>query len=359
MSSETRKTVRAAMLSRRTMLKAAGATALVAAGGAPAIAQAKGRIVYATWGGSWEAAIRKAWFEPFTKATGIEVITAQGNTYGKIQSMVESGRTEWDVVEVNPDFQWIGMERNLLEKLDFSVIDKTKIMPGPHLVTDYSIPQVLYSRVMFYNNKFASSPPQTWADVWNVSKYPGKRAFMVRAGGGVFEAASLADGMPADKLYPIDMDRALRKLSEIRQHILWYETNAQSEQYMSDGQAVTGCVADGRALNVIANGAPVTIQFNQSLMTWSTMLIPKGARNKDAAMKFLAYTLTPEAQAAVAMAYTYGPVVPEAYKLIPPERQKILSGGPHQQGKYVLLDEHWWGQNSPKATEKLAAWRLA
>lgn len=358
MSNGTKKLLSAASLTRRTVLKGAGAAALTAIG-APAIAQAKGRIVYATWGGSWETAIRKAWFEPFTKATGIEVVSAQGNTYGKIQSMVESGRTEWDVVEVNPDFQWIGMERGLLEKIDFGVVDKSKIMPGPHLVTEYSVPQVLYSRVMFYNNKFASAPPQTWADVWDVKRFPGKRAFMVRAGGGVFEAAALADGVPADKLYPIDLDRALRKLSEIRDHILWYETNAQSEQYMSDGQAVTGCVADGRALNVIANKAPVTIQFNQSLMTWSTMIVPKGARNKDGAMKFLAYALSPEGQANIAMAYTYGPVVPDAYKTIPAERQPTLSGGPQQQGKYILLDEHWWGQNSPKATEKLSAWRLA
>ena len=76
-------------------------------------------------------------------------------------------------------------------------------------------------------------------------------------------------------------------------------------------------------------------------------------------MKLLAYALSVEGQTAIAMAYTYGPVVPAALKAVPEERAKTLSGGPQQQGKYVLLDAAWWGKNTEMATEKLNAWRLA
>ena len=345
-------------VTRRAVL--AGAAAATAVLGAPGIvrAQSRGRVVFGTWGGSWEAAMKKAWFEPFTAKTGIEVVTVSGNTYGKIQSMVEAGRPEWDVVEVNPDFQWIGIEKNLLEPIDFKVVDKSQIMPGKNMVTDYSVPQVLFSRVMFYSKRF-TQPPATWADAWDASRYPGKRAFLSRANGGAFEAALLADGVPADKLYPLDIDRALKKLTQIRNHVLWYETNAQGEQYMTDGQAALGLLADGRALNAVANKAPSDIQYNQSLMTWSTMIVLKGARNKDAAMQLLAYCLSPEGQTKIAMAYTYGPVVPAAYKDVPAERARTLSGGPQQQGKYVLVDEQWWAKNFATATEKLNAWRLS
>jgi len=95
---------------RRRFLTAGGSAALALS--APSLrAQGKGRVVFGSWGGTWEAAMRKAWFDPFTAKTGIEVVTATGNTYGKIQSMVETGRPEWDVVEVQPDFQWIGTEK--------------------------------------------------------------------------------------------------------------------------------------------------------------------------------------------------------------------------------------------------------
>ena len=47
--------------------------------------QDSGRIVYATWGGSWEEAIRKAWFDPFTEQTGIEVVTVTGPDPGRLR----------------------------------------------------------------------------------------------------------------------------------------------------------------------------------------------------------------------------------------------------------------------------------
>src|SRR4030095_14551066 len=195
--------------SRRRFLAAGGSAAALALSAPSLRAQSKGRVVFGSWGGTWEAAMRKAWFDPFTANTGIEVVTATGTTYGKIQAMVETGRPEWDVVEVQPDFQWIGTEKGLLEKIDFSVVDRKPIMQGKDMITDYSVPQVLFSRVMFYNTKMSSDVPQNWADVWDLKKYPGKRTFFSRSHGGVLEAALMADGVPGDKLYPLDVDRAL------------------------------------------------------------------------------------------------------------------------------------------------------
>lgn len=348
------------MMSRRRVLQAAGAASLaLAGGGLPALAQGKGQLVFATWGGSWEKAIRQAWFDPFTKKTGIPVVSVGGNTYGKFRAMVEAGRVEWDVVEVNPDFQWIGAKDNLLEKLDFTRIDRGPILKEPDLVTDYSVPEVLWSRVMFYDKKqFAAAHPQGWAEVWDTKRFPGKRTFASKANGGALEVALIADGVAPDKLYPLDIDRALKSLGRIRDDILWYDTNAQAEQFMTDGQAVLGLVPDGRALSVIDHGAPIALEYNQSMMTWATLLVPRGAPNRDAAMQFLAYVMSPEAQAAVATTYAYGPVTPASFKLLPPERARILSGGPQQEGKYFLANEKWWGENLPAVTEKMNAWRL-
>jgi putative spermidine/putrescine transport system substrate-binding protein len=346
--------------SRRQVLRGASAAAAVLAAPMPIRAQPK-RIVYASWGGTWEKALRQAWFDPFTKKTGIEVVSSAGNSYGKLRAMVEAHNVEWDVVETYADFQFIGARDSLLEKLDFKVIDASKVMKGRNLVSDFSVPQVLFSLVIFYNtNQFAAeNHPKSWVDIWDLSRFPGKRAFSTIGGNhGAFEAALLADGVPPEKLYPIDIDRALRSLSRIRDHIIWYNTIPQQEQYMTDGEAVTGLVSDGRALSAISHGASVAIDYNQSLLSWSDLVIPKGTPNPAAAMEFLNYTLTAEAQAALATAYTYGPVVTKAFDLLPPERAKILSGGPEQQGKYILVDEEWWGANLKLVTEKFNAWRL-
>lgn len=348
------------LTSRRHVLRGAAAAATVLAAPMPLRAQSK-RIVYASWGGTWEKALRQAWFDPFTKKTGIEIVDVAGNSYGKLRAMVEANNVEWDVVETYADFQFIGAKDNLLEKLDFKVIDASHVMKGQNLVSDFSVPQVLFSLVIFYNtHQFTGdSHPKNWVDIWDVNRFPGKRAFSPIGGNhGAFEAALLADGVPPEKLYPIDIDRALRSLTRIRDYIIWYNTIPQQEQYMTDGEAVTGLVSDGRALSAISHGASVAIEYNQSLLTWSDLVIPKGSRNRAAAMEFLNYTLTPEAQAALAMAYTYGPVVPKAFDLLPPGRAKILAGGPQQQGKYILVNEEWWGANLKLVTEKFNAWRL-
>jgi len=343
--------------SRRQILRASGASLAVLM--APAVLRAEAsELVFATWGGSWEAAMRKAWFDPFTKKNGTEVRTVSGNTYGRIQAMVEAGKTEWDVVEVLPDFQWIGAQKKLLEPIDFGVVDKSRIMPGKDMVTEYSVPQVVFSRLVAYNTKLAPGPA-TFADVFDSRKFRGKRTFYAKANGAYLEAALLADGVAPSGLYPLDVDRALRKLSTIRDDILFYETNAQAEQYMRDGEAVIGLIPDGRALNVKNHGAPIELQFELSFLTWSAMVVPKNAPHAKAAMQFLAFALTPEAQAAIAEAYTYGPVVPKAFDLIPPERAKILSGGPQTRGKSIVMGEKWWGENLAKVTEKVNAWKLS
>jgi putative spermidine/putrescine transport system substrate-binding protein len=346
-----------ATTSRRQVLKLAGAS-VAAAVMAPSIVRAETKeLVFATWGGSWETAMRDAWFKPFAAKTGIEVRTVQGNTYGRIEAMVEAGKTEWDVVEVLPDFQWIGADKKLLEPIDFTVVDKSKVMQAQDLVTPYSVPQVLFSRLVAYNKKF-SPGPATFADLFDTKKFPGKRAFYTKANGAFLEAALLADGVAPAALYPLDVDRALKKLATIRDDILFYETNAQAEQFMTDGQAVIGLIPDGRALNARDHGAPIEIQYGLSFLTWSAMVIPKNAPHKAEAMTFLAYALTPEAQAAIAKAYTYGPVVPTAFDMVPPERARILSGGPQMQGKAVVMGEKWWGENLAAVSEKVNAWKL-
>jgi putative spermidine/putrescine transport system substrate-binding protein len=329
--------------------------AVIGLGGAAKAADA--RIVFASWGGSWEKAWRKAWADPFQAETGIPIVYAPDNTLGKLQAMVDAGKTEWDLIEGNPELSSVGGEKGLLEKLDFNIIDRSKVMDRPEFKSDYSVPQVIYGRVLIYRTELAEKP-QGWDSFWDVQRFPGKRAFFNRVEAGVMEAALLADGVPADQLYPIDIDRALKKLEEIRDHIIWYESQPQSEQLMRDGQASMGLLADGRALSAKSSGAAVEVVPPVSILTWSVMGVPKGAPNKDAAMRFLNFVLEAKQQAAIAMNYYYGPVVPDAWQDIPKERLAIISGGPATEGKAIFQQGGWWAKNLEDANEKFQQWKL-
>jgi putative spermidine/putrescine transport system substrate-binding protein len=344
-------------INRRSLLKASAALGATLA--APSIVRAANeRVVFANWGGSWEQAMRRAWADPFTKETGIQVISASGNTLGRLQAMVDAKKTEWDLVEGLPELARVGAQKGLLEKLDFSVIDRSQLMNRPEFFNDYSVPEVIFGRILVYNTKLLPEAPRDFAALWDVKKFPGKRALYNRVESGLLEMALLAEGVPADKLYPLDVQRGLKKLSEIKQHILWFETVTQSEQFMRDGQASIGVLADGRALSVKNNGAPVELVPEASILTWSVFVVPKGAPNKEAAMKFLAHVISVKAQVAVAMEYNYGPVVPKAWEQIPRERLNIISGGPATAGKAVFLNSEWWAANLERTTEQFQQWLI-
>ena len=62
----------------------------------------------------------------------------------------------------------------------------------------------------------ASRARSRWADLFDTAKIPGKRTFYKWSAPGVLEIALLADGVAPDKLYPLDLDRAFKKLDTIK-----------------------------------------------------------------------------------------------------------------------------------------------
>ena len=88
-----------AALSRRSVI--AGAAALAAPFIViPGRARGAGRIVAVNAGGEVDAAKRKAIYEPFTRDTGIEVVSVPGLDVAKMRAQVQSGDVEWDVVDM-------------------------------------------------------------------------------------------------------------------------------------------------------------------------------------------------------------------------------------------------------------------
>ena len=60
--------------------------------------------------------------------------------------------------------------------------------------------------------------PASWADFWDVKRFSGPRGLRNNPR-GTLEIALLADGISAEKLYPLNLDRAFAKLDELRPHL--------------------------------------------------------------------------------------------------------------------------------------------
>ncbi|EJT02070.1 ABC transporter substrate-binding protein [Rhizobium sp. CCGE 510] len=310
-------------------------------------------MVFSSWGGTTQDAQKAAWASPFTEKTGTTVVQDGPTDYGKLKAMVEAGEVTWDVVDVEGDYAAQAGKTGQLEKLDFSVIDKSKL--DPRFVTDYSVGSFYYSFVIGCNADAVKACPKTWADLFDTAKFPGKRTFYKWSAPGVIEAALLADGVAADKLYPLDLDRAFKKLDTIKSDIIWWSGGAQSQQLLASAEAPFGSVWNGRMTALAATGIKVETSWEQNITAADALVVPKGSPNIEAAMKFIALATSAEPQAALAKATGYAPINLDSAKLMDPETAKTL---PDQQtASQVNADMSYWADNRDAIGEKWYAWQ--
>ena len=260
-------------ITRRTVLGAAS-LAFMRAG----VSSAAGRdLVFTSWGGTTQDAQKKAWVDPFQKSTGIRVKLDGPTDYGKLKAMVESGNVSWDVVDVEGDFAVAAAQQGLLEPIDFSVVDRAKL--DPRFTSDHFVGSFYYSFVLGYNKSaLGGKEPKSWADLFDTKAIPGKRTFYKWSAPGVLEIALLADGVAPDKLYPLDLDRAFKKLDSIKSEIVWWSGGAQSQQLLASGEAPLGQFWNGRVFAVQKDEPSVDISWQQNLTAADVLVVPKGSK---------------------------------------------------------------------------------
>ncbi len=355
---------------RRDFLENASATAItgLAATILPrrARAQDKGQVVVASYGGAYQDAQREIYFKPFEKETGIRVVDVPGFTIAKIQVMGKAGNMEWDLVPAVTTDVLVLSSQGLLEKIDYSAIDP-KVLAGidKNLQKPFSIASLWASSVIAYSTKAfpAGSPhPDRWADLWDVARFPGKR--MLPAGDYVvnpIEPALLADGVPKDKLYPIDFDRAYKSLGRIRPDVVkWINTAAAIPQALTDGSAVVGLANAARIQDLIQQGAPIAFTWNEGILFNTTWAVPKGGPNSAGAMKLIEFALRPDRQAAFVKLQPSGPTNRDAFAFIPENERNRYPSFPDNLKKQVVLDAEWWAaKNGTKSNLEFNAdlWR--
>jgi putative spermidine/putrescine transport system substrate-binding protein len=333
---------------KRLLLGAALATALTVSG-----AQAQ-TIVFTSWGGTTQDAQTAFWAKPFTDSTGVVVAQDGPTDYGKLKAMVEAGSVVWDVVDVEYDYALQAADQGLLEPLDFAIIDKSKL--DPRFVSDYAVGSFYFSFVLGWNPaNFTGDQPATLADLFDTTKFPGKRTFYKWAAPGLLEAALLADGVAPDALYPLDLDRAFAKLDTIKADIIWWEGGAQSQQLLASGEAPIGFFWNGRLAALESSGVDVGISWEQNVTAADALVVPKGTTNKDAAMKLIAMATSAQGQADFAAASGYAPINIESADIMDPAVRATLPDA--QTAEQVNADLAYWAANRDEIGSRWYAWQ--
>lgn len=336
-------------LPRRSLL-ALGAAASLPSGRARA---ATPEVVLCNWGGDAIPAFTAAFVQPYEKATGGRmVLDGSGPSNGKVRAMVEARSVSWDLCDSGVTGTAELVPRKLLTPIDYSIVDKSKVLPG--FAYEYGVCNYMFSTVQAWDTgKMPGGGKPTLADFFDLKKIPGRR--MIRKDcQGILEMALLADGVPMDQVYPLDVGRALAKLGTIKDALLTWDTGAQSQALLRDGEVSMGWLWNTRA-NLLKRdtGGRIDWSFDGGLLQPGLWTVPKGNPAGAQAMVAIAAMQDPPGQVSLLGALGNGPANPAASALVPEALLPVDPSAPANAAVQLKIDADWYAANYTSAFRKL------
>ncbi|CAM3341549.1 Putative spermidine/putrescine transport system substrate-binding protein [Paracidovorax anthurii] len=317
-------------------------------------------LTVVNFGGANGNAQKVAFVQPFEKSTGHRIVGVEYNgEQAKVKAMVEARKVTWDLVEVETGDLARGCDEGLYEKIDWSKVGP-KADFIPEAVQECGVGIFVWSTALAYDASRLKTAPTGWKDFWDVKKFPGKRGMRKTALYNL-EFALMADGVPAKEVYKLlatkaGVDRAFRKLDEIKPHIQWWEAGAQPPQFLVAGDVVMSTAFSGRIDAAQREGKKLAVVWDGSIYDLDYWAIPKGAPNKDLALQYVAHSVGPAAQAAYAKEIAYGPVNVQAPAKLDARTLAGLPNAPANTTNAVLMNGSFWTDHGEELQQRFAAW---
>jgi putative spermidine/putrescine transport system substrate-binding protein len=307
-----------------------------------------------------QEAIDKVFIQPFTTATGIPV--QAGSWEGGLDTLraqVKATDNTWDLVLVDADELATGCSEGLFEKLDWSAIGG-KDHYLSQAVNDCGVGANVASTVLAWDrDKFPATP--SWSDFWDVAKYPGKRG-LHRGMRGNLEFALMADGVAAGDVYKVlgtseGVDRAFRKLDQLKPYIVWWQDDAEAAHILATGDVLMTS-ASPSAITVVNRNEHRNfgLQWTGSLYEVQSWVVLKGSPNLRTALQLLYFMGTPAIEGRLALVSGDGGLAKGANDWPNPEVAQISPTAPANLSAGVRIDSGFWHDNLPKLRQRFESW---
>ena len=318
-------------------------------------------LTIVTRGEATQAAIADAYVQPFNATTQIAV--RQDSWDGGMDALrAKASETGWDLVQVDADTLSAGCSEGLFEKLDWSAIGG-KDHYLPMAVSECGVGAMLHNTVLAWDHdKFQATP--TWADFWDVAKFPGKRG-LAKSVRGALEFALLADGVALGDVYKTlatsdGVDRAFRKLDQLKPYIVWWQTPAEAAKILGSGDVLMTTAPSN--VIVMANQLEkrnFAIQFAGSLYEPHSWAVMKGGQNLREVQQFLYITGAPSLQARLFRVSGDAGLAKGVNDWLTPEQQVLSPTFPANTSVALRVDNGFWHDNQVKLRARFDTWLAA
>lgn len=219
------------------------------------------------------------------------------------------------------------------------------------------------SLFVFEPSAFEKRQPRSLADVFDLKRFPGKRA-LPADGRGLFEALLIADGVAPDAVYrelesADGMRRALRRLGQFQGHIVWYDAAGDAVARLRKGEVAFALTTNGHAFVQSVRSGPLGLIWDGQVLNVEYMAIRQQSGDVATAQELLVFATAPEQLAAVAREMPYGPMRKSAiamtsrHAVTGRELAPFLPTASDNLRTAVTFDPAWWEKNRERLGEAL------
>jgi putative spermidine/putrescine transport system substrate-binding protein len=327
-----------------------------------------------TWGGAYGQSQEIAYFEPFAKETGTTIATEiYDGSLSKIKEMIGGDESGVDVVDVSAATLGTLCSDGLLEPIEAASLGaapsgqtaEEDFLAGA--ISSCGIASVAWSTAIAFDRQaFGKGQPSQIADLLDTKRFPGKRA-LPNSARYTLELVLLADGVEPANVYtelatPGGADRAFAALDRIKGDLIWWDNAQEPIAWLLEKKAVMAAGYSGRIFRAAIDRQRVGVIWDGQIYDVDLWAIPKGAKNKDGAKRFITFATDPARLAAQAQLIAYGPMRKSALQLvgkhpiIDVEMRDFLPTAPDNFKKALKFDDSWWVAHGDELTKRFNEW---
>ena len=327
----------------------------------PSAAASANDLTIVTRDDSLRRAVQSAYVQPFTAITGapVQQLVWDGGI-DTLRTQAKATDDPWDLVLVDPDELSTGCAEGLFEKLEWSGIGGKDHYPQ-QAVSDCGVGALVATTILAWDKDKLPVAP-SWSDFWDVAKYPGKRGLRKGVRGNL-EFALLADGVALGDVYKTlsssdGVDRAFRKLDQLKPYIEWWSTETESARILASGDVLMTSAPSGQIASMAQRDHKnFGLQFTGSLFELDSWAIMKGSTAIKMAVQFLYFTGMPAAELRLLQHSGDAGVAKGLNDLLTPELAAVSPANPANLAAGLRSDVAFWRDNLPKLRQRFEAWQ--
>lgn len=270
------------------------------------------------WGDYMDPAVLDA----FEKETKIKVVYEVYSTNEELLAKLKAGGTNYDIIIPSTNMLEVLLAQNLLSEIDLSQIRNFSNLDPQFINLDsdpgnkYSVPYFWGTIGILYNREAIGHDIDSWTAMHD-PKYAGKIIMFDSVRDTIGVTLKML-GYPLNSTDPAQLDEAEKVLIKQKPLLHSYTVDAYEDPLLA-GDALLSMAWSGDAFKVIAEDPSFRYVLpKEGTNVWvDSMAIPKSAKNKESAYKFIDFILRPEIGAQLATYLGYSTPNAAARELLP------------------------------------------